>query len=62
MPLFFCGSSHLGLPSEQKVINFAEDHLMNILMKFDFKVQSGFEEEDKNVKSLQYPTILFPTP
>jgi hypothetical protein len=32
MPLFFCGSSHLGLPSEQKVINFAEDHLMNILL------------------------------
>jgi hypothetical protein len=50
------------LPSEQKIINFAEDHPMNILMKFDFKVQSGFEEEDQNVKSLQYPTILFPTP
>jgi len=52
----------LGVPSEQKIINFAEDHPMNIPMKFDFKVPSGFEEEDQNVKSLQYPTILFPTP
>jgi hypothetical protein len=51
----------LGVPSEQKLINFAEDHSMNIPMKCDFKVPSGFEEEDQNVKSLQYPTILFPT-
>jgi hypothetical protein len=52
----------LGVPSEQKIINFADDHSMNIPMKLDFKVPSGFEEEDQNVKSLQYPTILFPTP
>jgi hypothetical protein len=31
-------------------------------IEVDFKVQSGFEEEDQNVKSLQYPTIVFPTP
>ena len=52
----------LGLPSEQKIINFAEDHPMNIPMKFDFKVPSDFEEENQNVKSLQLPTILFPIP
>lgn len=52
----------LGVPSEQKLINFAEDHSMNIPMKCDFKVPSGFEEENQNVKSLQYPKILFPTP
>ena len=52
----------LGVPSEQKIINFADDHPMNIPMKFDFKIPSGFEEEDQNVKSLQLPTILFPTP
>jgi hypothetical protein len=46
--MFFCGVFLIG----KKILNFVEDHQMNILTKFGSNWKtSGFREEDYTVKA-----------